>query len=95
MFNFNRPVKTDPLDEAIACALSELVGHEAHDDDYAKIVKQISKLNAIKEKDKTDRLSKDTIALVLGNIVGILLITNHEQLHVVTSKALPFVGKFK
>lgn len=35
----------------------------------------------------------NTVVLVAGNLAGILLILNHERLHVVSSKALGFVLK--
>ncbi len=36
-------------------------------------------------------VSADTLAVVLGNLAGILLILKHEELHVVASKAVGFV----
>lgn len=95
MFHIKRPVEPTALEETMNDALSELKGHDAGSDEYAQIVKQLTKLNAIKSTTPTDRLSKDTLALVLGNIIGILVIVNQENAHVLVSKALPFVGKFK
>jgi FixJ family two-component response regulator len=90
-----KPVKKTPLDSVIDSAISELAGHEAHTEAYAKIVSQLAELNAIKSQQKTERVSKDTLALVAGNLLGILMIVKHEELNVVTSKALSFVGKIK
>lgn len=39
------------------------------------------------------KISPDTLAVVLCNLVGILLILNHEKIDIVTSKALGFVMK--
>lgn len=91
----NRPVRKTALDEVIDNAIRELNGHDADSDGYAKIVAQLTELYAIKSQEKTDRLSKDTLALVAGNLLGIILIVKHEELHVVTSKAMNLVGKFK
>lgn len=44
-------------------------------------------------KAKAWRISPDTIAVVAGNLAGILLILNFEKLGNVTSKALGFVLK--
>jgi exopolyphosphatase/pppGpp-phosphohydrolase len=80
------------LEVAIDNALKELSGHEAHSEEYASIVDQLTSLYALKES--PSRVSKDTLVAVAGNLAGILLIINYEQRHVVASKALGFVGKF-
>jgi hypothetical protein len=90
------PAKETTLDAAIATAHEELVGHDAHSEEYSKIVDQLSKLYEIKAAaERPDRVSKDTLAIVLGNLAGIIVIVGHERAHVVTSKALSFIGKFK
>lgn len=89
------PVAKTGLDEAIEEALKELKGHEAHTEDYAKIVDQLTKLSEIQDKKTSDRLSKDTLALVLGNLLGIAMIIKHEETAVLVSKALPFIGRTK
>lgn len=93
MFN-RKPANNSRLDEAINDAFDELKGQDAHSEDYSKIVEQITALSAIRDN-TTDRFSKDTMLLVIGNLAGILLIINHENVNVITSKALPFVGKFR
>lgn len=91
----NKPVTTTSLDEAIEEALRELKGHDAHTESYAQVVDQITKLHAIKDNNKPDRVSKDTLALVLGNITGIVMIVGYERTHIVTSKAMLLFGKHK
>lgn len=61
--------------------------------DYAKMVDQLAKLYSLKEKSSDKRISPDTLAIVAGNLVGILMIVGHEKAHVVTSKALGFILK--
>jgi hypothetical protein len=91
MFN-NKKIQNPGLEEAIETALKELRGHEAHSEEYAQIVDQLTSLYALKES--PSRVSKDTMVAVAGNLAGILLIINYEQRNVVASKALGFVGKF-
>lgn len=43
--------------------------------------------------DRTRRLSLDTIAVVAGNLLGIMLILGFEKENVITTKALSFVLK--
>lgn len=41
------------------------------------------------------RVSPDTLALVAGNLLGIIMIVGHERMHIVSSKALGFLGKLR
>lgn len=59
--------------------------------EYARKVDQLTKLYSL--KDNKSRVSADTLAIVAGNLAGILLIVGHEKAHVVTSKALGFILK--
>lgn len=80
------------LEKAIDNLLAELNGFTAETEEYAKITDQLTKLYALKPE-KPERVSKDTLAVVIGNILGIVMIVGHERAHVVTSKALSFVLK--
>lgn len=57
--------------------------------------KEISEILTFMEKyrdlTKKTRISPDTLAVVAGNLFGIMLILNHEKMNVITSKALAFV----
>lgn len=46
-----------------------------------------------RESDKPHILSKDTMAIVAGNLAGIALILSYEKMNVIASKALSFVMK--
>lgn len=81
------------LDQAITDALSQLGSVPAYSDEYHKIMTQIEKLYAMKTSNRLQRVSPDTLAIVLGNLVGIAIIVGHERANVVTSKALSFVMK--
>lgn len=92
---FNHTDRTAGLEEVIATATQELKGHDAHSAQFATIVDQLTKLHAIQDKKSSNRVSKDTLAVVAGNLAGIVLILHYEQLHPVVSKALSFAGKLK
>jgi hypothetical protein len=87
--------KTDILEDTIRAALKQLIDEPLGTDDYDRKVDQIAKLYDLKKHSASDKLSKDTLVTVLGNIAGILLILNYERMHVVTSKAVGFVLKPK
>lgn len=58
--------------------------------EYASMVEQVVKLQELRNK---SRLSLDTVATVGANILGILVILNHERAHVIASKAFGLVKK--
>lgn len=53
---------------------------------YSELMVKLEKLNEIKAKSRKPRVSNDTIAMVLGNLAGILIIVMYEQKHVLSSK---------
>lgn len=61
--------------------------------EYARKVDQLQKLYSLKEDTSKSKVSADTLAIVAGNLAGILLIVGAEKTGVVTSKALQFLLK--
>jgi hypothetical protein len=62
--------------------------------DYQKGLNHLTKLYELKGE-KPDRVKKDTMALIVGNLAGIVLILKHERMDIITSKALSFVMRAK
>lgn len=93
MFNRKPTPELTALNEVITDALSVLNDHIAGSPEYGQALKHLTKLYALKESTPPSRVTPDTIALVLGNLAGIILIVGHERGAVVTSKALSFVMK--
>ena len=60
-------------------------------EDYTKRLQIIERLKSLEDDKSKRRVSPDTVLLVAGNILGILIIVNHERLHVIASKALSHV----
>lgn len=84
------------LDQAIDELFAELKGHDANTDEFDKITTQIEKLYKVKSSLKDEnRMSKDALIAVIGNLAGIVMILGYERANVVTSKALSFVLKSK
>jgi hypothetical protein len=92
MFIKNSPSKSK-LDEAIEDALVQLNGLDITEPGYNKQVDNIERLMKLRKLETPERLSRDTLALVIGNLLGIVVIVGHERAHIVTSKALNFVMK--
>lgn len=93
MFEVNKPPADPELKTAIDNVYSEMAGSDSHTEEYAKSVDQLIKLYSLKEAPR--RVSPDTLAVVLGNILGIILIVGHERTHIVTSKALQLLPWIK
>ncbi|HET9785578.1 MAG TPA: hypothetical protein VFP47_00505 [Pyrinomonadaceae bacterium] len=81
------------LQKVIDAHLDSMVDEDPGSVEYARKVEQLTKLYSLKEKTSERRVSPDTLAIVAGNLAGILLIVGHEKAHVVTSKALGFILK--
>lgn len=95
MFNLKPQNENSGLQEAIDEILREMARYSSSSDEYAKMADQLSKLYSLKEIDSKRRVSPDTLALVIANLTGIILIVGHERMNVVTSKALSFVMKLR
>lgn len=60
-------------------------------DEYKAAVKQLQVLHQMKEAEKPESVSINTVLTVAANITGILVIVGHERAHVITSQAVKFV----
>jgi len=92
MFNTVPREKTG-LELAIDELLRELSDVTADSTEYATMVDQLVKLHAMKTQEGRPRISADTLASILANLGGILIIVGYEQKHILTSKALPFIRR--
>ena len=70
----------------------ELEYHDKSSAEYAAIIKQVEALYKL-DRDVKFVIDPNTMLIVGGNILGIILILGYERAHVVTSKALNFVIK--
>jgi hypothetical protein len=93
MFDLKFAAKPTVLDAVIDDALAQLSGLSIDTDEYTRKVDQITKLYKLKEQEAPKRVSPDTLAIVAGNLAGIMLMLHYERVHVITSKALGFVMK--
>lgn len=63
---------------------------------YAKTLTSVERLHTLLNHKKTaEPLSRDTLATIGANLFGILLILKHEDVNVITSKALGFIMRIK
>jgi hypothetical protein len=88
---FNRRKEQTELEGAVDRAIRELDRHEVGSDEYVKALDAVVKLHAMKAKDSPPLVSRDTLVLAATNLIGILMVIKHENVNVITSKALNMI----
>mgnify|MGYP003406553633 CR=1 FL=1 len=87
-------IEPTPLDDAITRLFDSLQGMDTESDEYSKTADQLVKLYKLNDESKSKkRVSPDTLAIIAGNIAGIVAILGYERAHIVTSKAFGLVMK--
>lgn len=96
MFNWRAP-STAGLEKARVDALAILDNLDPINDssEYIRVMTQIETLSNLIAKESAEPLNLNTVMLAVANLTGIALIVGHERAHVVTSKAISFVGKLR
>lgn len=90
MFNFKKNEIDLALDAEITALLAKMGEQDKTSEEYAKMVDQFNKLYELRHK---SRISKDALATIGANLLGILVVLQHERVHVIASKAFGFVKK--
>ena len=86
--------KPSILDAPIAKVLESMVTYNPDDGEFRALMDHLERLTQMKEHERSRfRVTPDTMAIVAGNLLGILIIVAYEQKHVVVSKGLGFVLK--
>lgn len=83
------------LDEAIDEVLVDMNSVTSDTPEYAKMVKRLKTLHALRQAEKPKPVDWNTVVLTCGNIAGICVIVKYEQFNVITSKAMNFLQKLK
>lgn len=83
------------VDHEISRTVLVMQDLEVISEEYSATLEQLSKLQKIRQEEKPDRLSSNTLLTVAANLAGIFLIIRHENVNVITSKAMNFIVKPK
>jgi predicted unusual protein kinase regulating ubiquinone biosynthesis (AarF/ABC1/UbiB family) len=78
------------LDQEIERVLNDMEQYPVGSNEYRQAADNLKVLCEARGVKSPRTLSTDTIVSAAVNILGILLVLNYEQLHVITSKALGF-----
>lgn len=92
MLGTNVPTK---LEFALSRALSELGNHPIGSEDYMRTLDVVIKLHKLAEEEKPEKVSKDTVATIAANLLGIFMIIRHEDVNVIASRAMGLVMRTK
>lgn len=95
MSYFFKDDKPTPVDSQIEAILLEMQSSGVTSTEYQLLLENLERLNDIKAKQGRDRISRDTLAIIGANLLGILVIVGYEHAHVMTSKALTHIIKPK
>ena len=82
------------IDEAIELLLQDMIA-ETEPEKVKELAASVELLSKSKSYKDNDEFSKDTILLVVANLVGIGIILCYERTNVLSSKALNFLMKLK
>lgn len=94
MFNKKEDPVRELLDENIVELLQLLKVTASDDPEYPKTREELEKLYALRDA-SPESVNPNTLLLVGGNLAGILMIIGFEKSHVMTTKALAFLGKLR
>jgi hypothetical protein len=79
------------LEEELERAIIYMKRSTMDSEEYAKTLVIVERLHGMLDEETSRPMSKDTMATVGANLLGILMIIKHESVNVITSKALSFV----
>ena len=93
--NLSELRKPSIVDEAIGKVLTEMRTYDLDTKEYREAFEHLERLMRMRTEDRRNRISPDTMAIVIGNLVSVLIIVGYERGHVMTSKAMTYVVKPK
>lgn len=83
-----KDTKPSALEELIERYEAAMLNITPEDPNYPQMLDQLTKLYKIKETEKSPRrVDANTLAIIAGNLAGIVLVINAERLHVIATKA--------
>jgi hypothetical protein len=90
-----KPESKRTFDEEVARVLVQMETMSVDSEAYANAVKNLEVLCQARSQKTNSWLSADLVVPAVVNLLGILLVLNYEQMHIVTSKAFGFIARGK
>lgn len=95
MFNFHPSATKTELQVARTTAMLQLEHHIPGTEDYKHVMDQIETLTELINSEKSEKLSPNTLAVILGNLGVAGMVLWYERDNVMTTKLFPFLTKAK
>jgi len=95
MFNWRNPREKTGLEKVRDDALLVLDSLDPTDAEYAKAMVHVKTLSDLIANERRELLNPNTVVLAAANLGGIGMIVGYERVHIMTSKAISFVGKLR
>lgn len=95
MFPSNSENPAKNLDTVINTHLAAMQAMKPADPEYPEMVKQLDTLYSLRNASAPKPISAGEKATIAANLLGILLVIKHEQVGVITTKALGFISKLR
>jgi hypothetical protein len=92
---FSKEREPTSLEREVERAIRDLKTHKIGSDEYVRTLEVVTKLHKMKEEEKPSVVSKDTLTIVAANLIGIIMILRHENVNVITSRAMNLILKPK
>lgn len=93
--NLSELRKPSIVDEAIGKVLTEMRQYDVDAKEYQVAIEHLERLMKMRTEERRNRISPDTMLIVAGNILCVLVVVGFERGHVMTSKAMGFILKPK
>lgn len=87
--------KKSSFDEPIDRVLAHMKDTDLDTEEYNTLLAHLDKLNRLRVNEKPNKVNADTMAVVVGNLLGILIIVGFERNNIITSKGLGFILRTK
>lgn len=91
LIKFSKLDMRTKLEKEIDNLLDEMSLIKPSSEEYKKMTENLEMMYKAKSHERVRHISPDTIAVVAGNLAGLVLIMNFEKANVITTKALGFV----
>lgn len=88
MFGQPNREESEKLNKVVDKLLNTLMTYNPEDKEFIDAMNHLDRITQMRAKDRPSPVSRDTMAIVIGNLLGILVIVAYEQKHVMTSKGL-------